>query len=625
MSGPSYKFGEFELDCARFELKRNGRTLKLERIPMDLLILLAEQDGRVVTRQEIIERLWGKDVFVDTEHGINTAIRKIRSALHDDAERPRFVQTVQGKGYRFLAEPNNANARTIVVSAEATKTDPAEASPGKPRNWWAPAIAVVAIGLLAGAVLGLNAGGIRDRIFPGSPRAQIRSIAVLPLANLSGDASQEYFADGMTDELITALAKNHSLRVVSRTSAMQYKGVRRPLRDIARELGVDGILEGSVERSGNRVHMTVQLIYGPTDTHVWAESYDRDPNEVFSLPSELSQTIAKEVKIAVSPASPQRYINPEAHDAYLRGRYFWFGDNYDRSQEYFEKAIQVQPDYAAAWSGLADSYTVRAAALMVPAREVVPKAKDAAEKAVNLDDSLAEAHNSLSALHLFGDWDVKSANEESQRAIALNPTFAEARHLHSYILAILNRSEEAVQEQKRGMEVDPFARPWALGLALIRARQFDAAISELRMRAEAQPQNDFHFIQADAYWQKGMWKEYAQEVEKGYLVQNDKESVAAIRQAFASGGGKAVAEWDLNKSKAQARKGYVSPWQLAYLSARLRRKDETLEFLENAYREHSARLIFLQVEPVFDFLHSDERYRAIVKKMGLPAVGPLSN
>jgi hypothetical protein len=187
----------------------------------------------------------------------------------------------------------------------------------------------------------------------------------------------------------------------------------------------------------------------------------------------------------------------------------------------------------------------------------------------------------------------------------------------------LNRTDEAVQEQKRGMEIDPFARPWALGLALIQARQFDAAISELRMRAEAQPQqNDFHFIQADAYWQKGMWKEYAQEVEKGYLVQNDKQSVAAIRQAFASGGGEAVAEWDLNNSKAHARKGYVSPLQLAYLSARLRRKEETLRFLEDAYREHSARLIFLQVEPVFDFLHSDERYQVLVKKMGLPPSGP---
>jgi TolB-like protein/DNA-binding winged helix-turn-helix (wHTH) protein len=365
---PSYNFGEFELDGARFELRRNGRVLKVERIPLELLILLAERNGNIVSRQEIIERLWGKGVFLDTEHGINTAIRKIRSVLHDDAERPRFVQTIQGKGYRFLAEPNNGHTKPIEVFLEPKTPHPAAASPVRPRHRWALGIAVIALGLLAGALLGLNAGGIRTSIFP-DQRAQIRSIAVLPLANLSGDAAQDYFADGMTDELITALAKNRSLRVVSRTSAMQYKGVRRPLRDIARELGVDGILEGSVERSATRIHMTVQLIYAPTDTHIWAESYDRNPNEAFSLPSELSQTIAKEVKTAVSPASPQRYIKPEAHDAYLHGRYFWFGDNIDRGQQYFEEAIQLQPDYAAAWSGLADSYAVRAAGLMAPPRK----------------------------------------------------------------------------------------------------------------------------------------------------------------------------------------------------------------------------------------------------------------
>lgn len=617
---PSYNFGEFDLDGARFELRRNGRVLKIERIPLELLILLAERNGDIVSRQQIIDRLWGKDVFVDTEHGINTAIRKIRSVLRDDAEHPRFVQTIQGKGYRFVAELDNGKKTTKVLLQPET---PAPAVPPleKPRHWIGLTIALIVLGLLTGTLLAINVGGLRDRIFSGRQSVQIRSIAVLPLANLSGDAAQDYFAEGMTDELITALAKNRSLRVVSRTSVMQYKGVRRPLRDIARELGVDGIVEGSVERSGNRVHMTVQLIYAVSDTHVWAESYDRDPKEIFSLPLELSQTIAKEVNIAVSPTRAQRYINPEAHDTYLHGRFFWFGDNIDRSQQYFEKAIQIQPDYAAAWSGLADTYMARAAELLIPPGEVVPKGKEAALKAVKLDDLLPEAHNSLAAVHLFGDWDARAADEELRRAIALSPTFAEARHLHSYVLAVLNRPGEAVQEQERGMEIDPFARPWALALALFRAHQFDAAISELRMRAEAQPQNDFHFMQADVYWQKGMTTEYAAEVEKGYLILKDEESVTAIRKAFASGGGKAVAEWDLNKSKAQSRKRYVSPWQLAYLSARLHRKDETVRFLEDAYREHSARLIFLRVDPVFDFLHSDDRYQALVKKAGLPVNG----
>ncbi|MCU1269550.1 MAG: Adenylate cyclase [Acidobacteriaceae bacterium] len=620
---PSYNFGQFELDGARFELRRNGRVLKVERIPLELLILLAERNGNIVSRQEIIERLWGKDVFVDTEHGINTAIRKIRSVLCDDAERPRFVQTIQGKGYRFLAEPNNGHTKPMEVFLEPKTPARAEASPGKPRPWWVLGVAAISLGLLSGTLLGLNVGGVRDRIFSGGQRAQIRSIAVLPLANLSGDPAQDYFADGMTDELITALAKNRSLRVVSRTSAMQYKGVRRPLRDIARELGVDGILEGSVTRSGNRVHMTVQLIYAPSDTHVWAESYDRDPSEVFSLPSELSKTIAKEVKIAVSPTGPRRYINPEAHDAYLQGRYFWFGDNSERSREYFEKAIQLQPDYAAAWSGLADSYAVRAMDGVSSPQEVMEKAEVAARKGIELDDSLSAAHNTRAALYLFHTWNWQSAEAESRRALELDPNNAEAHHVYSYVLTTMQRPDEALQEQKRSSELDPFARPWALGNAFIKNRRLDAAVNEFRLRAEAQPRDSFtHFILSDAYWFKGMWKESVQEAETGFQIEGDKKSAEAVRRAFESGGAKGFAEWWLSDCKAKARKGYVSPWTLASAYAQAGHKEEALRFLEDAYRERSPRLVFIQNSPVFDFLHSDDRYQALVKKMGLPPSGP---
>ena len=389
MIASSYKFGEFELDCARYELRRNGRTLKLERIPMELLILLAEKDGNVVTRQEIVERLWGKDVFVDTEHGINTAIRKIRSALKDDPEQPRFIQTVTGKGYRFVAERQNGNHASAGLLEPVVSPAQAADLPAKSRRMWPIMVALIALCLAAGGLLLFNSGGIRARLFPSSQR-QIRSIAVLPLANLSGDPSQDYFADGMTDELITMLAKNTSLRVVSRTSAMQYKNAKRPVGEIARELGVDGILEGSVEKSGNHVHMTVQLIHASRDTHVWAESYDRTLSEAFSLPSDLSQTIAKEIKTAISPVEPQHPINPDAHDAYLRGRYSWFNRDMQRSQEYFEKAIQMQPDYAAAWSGLADSYTVRAVDGTSFPSTVMGKAEEAARKAIELDDSLSD-------------------------------------------------------------------------------------------------------------------------------------------------------------------------------------------------------------------------------------------
>lgn len=614
------QFDEFSLDCDRYELLRSGRPIKLEKIPMELLILLASKDGNLVTRQEIIERLWGKDVFVDTEHGINTAIRKIRLALRDDPERPRFVQTVTGKGYRFVAETRNGNHTPPISVREPFplgRVAVVEPRAAAPRRFWRLGALTAAFVVAAGVAV-LAAAWLRERAFPKQQIGSIHSIAVLPLANLSGDASQDYYADGMTDEIITALAQNHLLRVVSRTSAMQFKGANKPLPDIAKSLGVDGILEGSVNRSSNSVHVNLQLIYAPTDTHVWARSYDRDLSAAVFLPGELAQTIATAAKVSSGPAKPLRRVDPAAHDAYLHGRYLWFEENPDRAQQYFEQAIKIQPDYAAAWSGLADSYTVRGM-WTLPPREVIAKAKAAALKAVELDGELPEAHNALAAIYLFGDWDPKRADEESQRTIALDPNFAEAYHLRAYILATVNRMNEALNEQKKGADMDPFARPWAMGLALLRARQFDAAAKELQLRAEGEPQNNStHFILAEVYWEKRMGQEYAQELEKAFTAMNDLPSAIAVRRAFEKGGSGAVAEWDLNKSKAQARKGYYSPWWLAGTCARLRRREETLDLLEAAYREHSLRLIFLQVEPVFDFLHAEPRYRALVSKMGLP-------
>jgi TolB-like protein/DNA-binding winged helix-turn-helix (wHTH) protein/Tfp pilus assembly protein PilF len=615
------QFDEFSLDCDRYELLRAGRPIKLEKIPMELLILLATKDGNLVSRQEIIERLWGNDVFVDTEHGINTAVRKVRLALKDDPERPRFVRTVTGKGYRFVAD-RNGNPTPLESAPEVKNTKPAEAIPSgvlpTERRWWPVAIVVTAVCLLAVAGLGFNVGGTRDRIFPPSPRVPIRSIAVLPLANLSGDPSQDYFADGMTDELITMLAKNTSLHVVSRTSAMQYRGVQRPLRDIARELGVDGILEGSLERSGNRVHMTVQLIHAPSDTHIWAESYDRDSSEAFSLPSELSRTIAKEVKAVVSPATPQRKINPEAHDEYLRGHYLWYSMDNENSRKHFEKAIQLQPDYAAAWSGVADDYISSVVEGLVPPEPAMQKGGEAARKAVELDDTVAESHNSLAAFYLFGKWDWRNAEKESLRALELNPNLAEAHHLYSFVLVVAQRADEAVREEKRSMELDPFAEPWALGLTYFQTRQIDSAISELQMRTKAQPNLVAFFYLSEAYWLKGMWKDSQQDLEEMLRLTGPPEAVAAAHHAFDVGGERAVEEWRQSDTMARASKGYVAPFDIASAYAYPRDQEKTLKYLEAAVQEHSAWLVFIQNEPIFDFLHPDERYRAIVKKIGLP-------
>ncbi|MFZ0955930.1 MAG: winged helix-turn-helix domain-containing protein, partial [Candidatus Sulfotelmatobacter sp.] len=491
MPESQYKFAEFQLDCASYELRRHGRAQKserisLERIPMELLILLLERQGSVVTRQEIVDRLWGKDVFVDTEHGINTAIRKVRQALKDDPDSPRFVHTVSGKGYRFIAERIGNPPGSPLPEAPLL---PRLTEPGAVENAAAPEAASSTTKMIAAAAICLIAAAtlvflFRARLFPSTHAAQIHSLAVIPLANLSGDQSQDYFADGMTDELITALAKNRTLRVVSRTSAMQYKGVKRPLPDIARELNVDGILEGSIERTPNSVHMTVQLIYAPTDTHIWAESYDRDLNHVYSLPEELSQTIAKEVKVATSPAPARRYISPEAHDAYLHGRYFWFTfDKAPQALPYFEKAIQLQPDYAAAWSGLADTYMLSGMNGDALPLDMMPKAEAAARKALELDNSLPEAHGTMGAWYLFCAWDLPRAEAEARRSVELGPNDSQAHYLLSVVFESENRFAEALAEQKRSAELDPFIHPWEVGEFYTDAGQYDAAIDEFRMQS----------------------------------------------------------------------------------------------------------------------------------------------
>jgi TolB-like protein/DNA-binding winged helix-turn-helix (wHTH) protein/Tfp pilus assembly protein PilF len=622
------RFGPYQVDVRSGEVRKFGIRMKLGEQPLRILMLLMERPGELVTREELRVQLWSDDTFVDFDHSLNSAVQRLRDVLSDTAHKAQWIETVPRRGYRFVGDVQwtrpESKPNTYVSSQGkdpdidwhvATDSPAALPFPRLAQHFnWRFVSALLIVLLAAGALTKIILG---ERV--GEPAIVIRSLAVLPLQNLSGDSSQEYLVDGMTDELITALAKNRSLRIVSRTSAMQYKGARRPIREIARELSVDGILEGSVTRFGNRVHMTVQLIYAPTDTHIWAESYDRDFSRAFALPLELSQTIAKEVKVAVSPAGPQRYINPEAHDAYLRGRYFWFSENDQPSLGYFQKAIQLQPDYAAAWSGLSDYYRGHAVGGVAPPQELKQNWEADARKAIELDDSLADAHNSMAAWYLFSGWDWKRAEAESLRSIALNPNYAEAYHVYCYILTVTNRPAEAIKIQKLGMEVDPFARPWALGLAYYHLRQFDAAINELSVREKAEPSDvTTHAILSDAYGFSGLEKDAAHELEQVYLLQGDKESVAAIRQAFERGGYKAVAEWQLGHQKDRARHHYFSPFWLALETARVQHKEETLQLLEDAYREHSPGLVFLQSEPVFDFLHSDQRYHAIVKNMGLP-------
>jgi TolB-like protein/DNA-binding winged helix-turn-helix (wHTH) protein len=633
-SGP-IKFDEFELDCERFELVRAGRTLKLEKLPMELLILLVEKSDRLVTRDEIVERLWGADVFLDTEHGINTAIRKIRNALRDDPNQPRFVQTVMGKGYRFIAPlsvpvQNRLNHETAAVTETKnydievkTGTAPltlelAKLPTGLARRFPWPIVFIAVAGSVIAFTLYLRV--LRPRWFGAAARPPIQSLAVLPMENLSGDPAQDYFADGMTDELITMLAKGTKLRIISRTSVMQYKKAQRPLRDIARELQVDGILEGSVERAEGRVHVNVQLIYAPRDQHLWAESYDRDLRDIGTLQRDLAQTIARQVGLTVVSATTQdKRINPEARDAYFMGRYYWYAEDYENCRKFFQKAIDLQPDYAAAWAGVADAYMGAAASGEIRGADVMSRAEEAARKALSLDDSAPEAHHAMTAAYFFHRWDLSSAEQESARTLALDPNFAEAHHLRSYILMAMNRTDEALREQKRATELDPFARPWALSYAFLTARQYDVALKEAKLRSEAQPADgSLHGQLSEIYRLLGRDKEAAQEWETSLRVSGRQQSAERLRNAFEKGGLPEVYQWKLDFLKKSAAKQWVSPLDFAGTYACMGDKDQAIRYLEKSYQEHEAWLVNLQTDPTFDLLHSDARYQAIVEKMGLP-------
>ena len=370
-------------------------------------------------------------------------------------------------------------------------------------------------------------------------------------------------------------------------------------------------------RTNDQVHVNLQLIYAPTDTHVWAESYDRSLKGAISLPEEVSQTIAIQAKTPPPTVISRQYVNPEAHDAYLQGRFYWNMIDFPKSKSNFERAVQLQPDYAAAWAGLAETYTTYAVGWLVPPSQAFLKAEECAEKALALDDSLAEAHNALAMIYLFRDWDWRKAEAEAHRAIALDPNFASGHNTLSYVLFAQNRDAEALQEQKLAAELDPLSQ--SLGSAYLLVGQTDAAIDDLKHHAEFVRDFWTQFDLSTAYKLKGEDRKAAEAMEHAFLNKNDGKSAKEIRRMFEKKGIHGVWEWSLNQQLAQVnKKQYVSPWVLAWQYAELGDREHTLMELEAAYREHSGWLLFLQKEPILDFLHNEPRYRKIVKNMGLP-------
>jgi TolB-like protein/DNA-binding winged helix-turn-helix (wHTH) protein len=455
------RFGAFELDLRSAELRKSGLRLRLQEQPFLILQALLENPGQVVTSEELQKKIWPADTFVDFDHGLHAAVRRLRDALSDSADNPRYIETVARRGYRFIGQIQGSTDEHLPPVIPV----PSSPSGRKPfvRISWTGMLAGCLLVLVIGiALFGFNFRAIRNRFSSGanSPRS-FRSLAVLPLENLSLDPTQQPWADEMTEELITEFSKLPKLRVISRTSVMQYKGSRKPLPQIARELNVDAVVEGAVQLAGNRVRITAQLVDGATDEHIWAQSYDRELSDVLLLQSDVAHDIAQQIALELTPQDQQRLakdahpVVPEAYQAYLLGRYYWnkrTADGLAKAGQYFQQAIQKDPNYALAYSGLSDYFaflTLIGGPEILPPRDAMTKAKAAALKALQLDDSSAEAHASMGhVLHNY-DWDWSGAQREFQRAIQLNPNYALAHHWYAHYLMQLGRTDESLAEARR--------------------------------------------------------------------------------------------------------------------------------------------------------------------------------
>jgi TolB-like protein/DNA-binding winged helix-turn-helix (wHTH) protein len=608
------RFGLFELDLRTRQLTKNGVKIRLSLQSIQALSLLLERPGEIVAREELRQRLWPSDVFVDFDHGLNKSIQKLRDALGDSAGSPRYIETIPRIGYRFIGPANGSTG--IRKPTSDTNTPPPQnlaSAPqagiaGSRRARWLLIAAWVGLGALTGGLL------IRWRLRANEP---IQSLAVLPLDNMSGDSSQDYFADGMTDELITMLAKDSTLRIVSRTSVMQYRGARRPLPEIARALHADAILEGSVSRSADQVHMTLQLIRADTDSHLWADSYERNANDV-ALPDEAAKAVAKQLHRAVPSVKDIRYVSPAAHDAYLHGRYLWFSAHMEESGPWFRKAIDLQPDYALAWAGLADYYGEGIAGdVLDPRTSIVPE-EQAAQRALELDPDLPEAHRAMGAMFLIDRWDWANADRETLRAISLDPQDGDLYYLRACLLQAVNREAEAIDLGKKAMEIDPFARPYALASLYVYTRQFDTTLAEIRLRLEANPNNpDLLGLEMDTLRRMGKYKEAVDAWAKWHILMEDPQSAVDLRRAYERGGVRGFVRWQLDRRLIQAKNHYVSPVELASYYAQLGDKERTLALLEEGYRQRATDTLWIQGDPAYDFVHADPRFRSIVHKTGV--------
>lgn len=607
------RFGVFELDRQSGELRKNGRKIRLEGQPLQVLQLLLSRPNEVVSREDIQKALWDGDTFVDFEHSINAAVKRLRQALDDSAETPRFVETIPRRGYRFICP---------VTAPAASET---AAPPSRPA--WARRT-VLAVSLLPVLVAAAAWLALRLPAPVASPAASIRSVAVLPLKNLSGDPGQEYFADGMTEALITEFGQIPRLRVISLQSVLRYKNTDKTVPEIARELKVDAVVEGSVRRSHDQMRIDAELVRAQPERALWSSSFVRPAADVLRLQGEVAAAIALAAQVVLTPAqrrqlSADRQVNPDAYQAFLRGRelYRRFDDEwFDSAAEYLQKAIELDPSYAPPYATLAEIYSTD---MRYSYQDLNQRASSAAAHALELDDTLAEAHAAQAYVNLRFRWDWPGAEREIKRALELNPNSSESLQMYGYYLTLMGRFDEAIASYRKALDVDPlnFLPNERLGFALSKAGRYDEAIAHLRELARLEPHMFMgHYSLAYAYAFTGDYREAMKHVREGQRHLGDVAQPANFDYGYviAVSGNRREALQLIQIMMAYRRRHYLDPMFIAETYAGLGDKDRALQWLELGYRQHARFMIYLKVLHELDALRSDPRFQDLLRRLQFP-------
>jgi TolB-like protein/DNA-binding winged helix-turn-helix (wHTH) protein/Tfp pilus assembly protein PilF len=649
------RFGLFEVDLEACELRKQGLRIKLQDQSLHILRVLLEHSGEIVTREQLRNRLWQPDTFVDFDHSLNTAMMRLREVIGDSSDNPRFIETIPRKGYRFIAPVHHLtpeNKEPSKPAAIAPSDTPAtirgsgnlnDGSPREDTSVFTPSILAkptrqisLFSALCGGLILLLAVAAAAIFVFRGrlglmtAPSKRITSLVVLPMENLSGDKGQEYFADGMTDELIASLARISSIRVLSRTTAMEYKGTHESLGKIAHDLGVDAVVEGTVLRSGDRVRITAELVQVSTDRHLWADTYESPLGDILALQNRVAAAIVDQIRIQLTPQDKTRLVstravNSDAYEDYLRGLFYWnkrSEGNLLKAIQYFQSATEKDPQYALAYAGLADCYGILGAAIVgtVPTAVVAPKAEAAAIKAVELDGSLAETQTALATVQFNYKWNWNAAEVGFRRAIELNPNYATAHQRYSLYLIAMGRPNESLSEMDYARSLDPLSisMNFSLGWRLYMARQYDHAIAQLHNTIEMDPTFILpHIVLGQSYEQEGDYAKAIAELQKTAVMSHDSPPViAALGHVYAVAGKQAEAFRVLEELRFESRSQYVSPFYVALVYAGLGDHGQAMDWLEKAYADRSNSMIFADVDPRLGGLRGDPRFRDLLHRMG---------